>query len=61
VRILKENLLWVRGFQTVGELRQGLLAHIQGNVQPILTCGAARLKTPVQVREKQLPAMGKTA
>ena len=38
VRILKENLLWVRRFRTVEELRQALLAF-----KETLACGPARL------------------
>lgn len=52
VRTLKENLLWVRHFDTVEELRQSLLAFKEiYNRQWIV--GRHGYKTPAQVREVQ--------
>jgi putative transposase len=60
VRILKENLLWVRGFQTVEELRQGLLAF-QQTYNSRWRVGRHGYRTPEQYREKLLSAIGKAA
>ena len=55
IRTLKENLLWVRGFATVEELRQALLAFREA-------CNAAWLierhgfRPPAAIREEQLSA-----
>jgi len=52
VRILKENLLWVRHFDTVEELRKALLEFKETyNRQWIV--GRHGYKTPSQVREEQ--------
>ncbi len=52
VRILKENLLWIRHFDTVEELRKALLEFKEiYNRQWII--GRHGYKTPSQVREKQ--------
>ncbi len=51
VRTLKENLLWVRHFDTVEELRKALLEFKETyNRQWII--GRHGYKTPSQVREK---------
>lgn len=52
VRILKENLLWVRRFQTVEDLRQGLLTfkEIYNRQWRI---GRHGYRSPQQVRERQ--------
>lgn len=56
VRILKENLLWVKTFNTVEELRQALLEFKRTyNENGILQRHA--YKTPAQVRLEQLQAM----
>jgi len=60
VRILKENLLWVQGFKTVEELRQGLHAFKE-TYNRLWRVGRHGYKTPTQVRERQQPAMGKAA
>lgn len=53
VRFLKENLLWVRSFSTVEELRQALLEFKETyNRQWIVARHSYR--TPAQVREAQL-------
>lgn len=56
VRILKENLLCVRGFQAVEDLRQGLLAFKES-----WRVGRHGYKTPEQYREKLLSAFAKAA
>ena len=43
IRVLKENLLWVRRFETVEELRLAL-HRVQANLQPELDHRAARLQ-----------------
>jgi len=60
VRILKENLLWVRGFQTVGELRNGLLAF-QEIYNTRWRVGRHGYKTPEQYRKILLAALSKVA
>jgi len=56
VRILKENLLWVRDFATVEELRQALLLFQRtDNEQWIIQRHG--YKTPAQVRQEQLQVM----
>lgn len=52
VRILKENLLWVRRFQTVEELRQGLLAF-KDTYNRKWRIGRHGYRSPQQVRERQ--------
>ena len=56
VRILKENLLWVKDFSTVEELRQALIdfKHIYNENWIIQRHG---YKTPAQVRQEQLQAL----
>lgn len=56
VRTLKENLLWVRSFETVEELRQALLEfkELYNNDWLIERHGH---KTPAQVRAEQMAAM----
>ena len=60
IRTLKENLLWVRGFATVEELRQALLAFREA-------CNAAWLierhgfRPPAAIREEQLSAVALAA
>nr|WP_249115125.1 IS3 family transposase [Desulfolutivibrio sulfodismutans] len=60
VRILKENLLWVRGFQTVEDLRQGLQSFKE-TYTTRWRVGRHGYRTPEQYREKLLSAMGKAA
>lgn len=52
VRILKENLLWVRRFQRVEELRQGLLAF-KDTYNRHWRIGRHGYRSPQQVRERQ--------
>lgn len=52
VRILKENLLWVRHFETVEELRLALLEFKETYNREWIV-GRHGYKTPTQVREKQ--------
>lgn len=52
IRTLKENLLWVRHFATVEELRQGLLAFAETyNTTWLRRHG---YKTPTQIRAEQV-------
>jgi putative transposase len=60
VRILKENLLWVRGFRTVDDLRQGLLAFKE-NYNTRWRVGRHGYRTPEQNRENLLSAFAKAA
>ena len=60
VRILKENLLWVRCFQTVEDLRQGLSAFKE-TYNTRWRVGRHGCRTPEQYREKLLSALGKAA
>ena len=55
IRTLKENLLWIRSFDTVEELRQAVLAFKERYNQ---TWIVERLgyRTPAQVRAEQLPS-----
>ena len=53
IRTLKENLLWVRTFQTIEELRQALLAFRETYNTTWLIERHGFL-TPAQFREKQL-------
>ena len=56
VRILKENLLWVRDFSTVEELRQALIDFKRiYNENWILQRHG--YKNPAQVRQEQLQAL----
>ncbi len=57
IRTLKENLLWVRTFDTTEELRQELLAFRETYNTTWLIERHAFL-TPAQFREKQLPRVG---
>ncbi len=60
VRILKENLLWVRHFETVEELRLALLEFKEVyNRQWIIARHGYR--TPAQVRERQANGYGQAA
>jgi transposase InsO family protein len=52
VRILKENLLWVRHFNTVEELKKALLEFKETYNQQWIV-GRHGYKTPSQVRENQ--------
>lgn len=56
VRILKENLLWVRTFRTVEELRQALL-EFKRTYNENWIIQRHGYKTPVQVRREQLQAL----
>lgn len=60
VRILKENLLWVRGFQTVEDLRQGLLAFKE-TYNSCWLVGRHGYRTPKQHREKLISSLAKAA
>ena len=60
VRILKENLLWVRRFRTVEELRQALLAFKE-TYNTRWRVGRHGYRTPAQVRERQRAAMAEAA
>lgn len=60
VRTLKENLLWVRSFETVEDLRQGLLEYQETyNRQWII--GRHGYKAPAQVRETRARTMAPAA
>ena len=60
IRTLKENLLWVRSFNTIEELRIALLEfkELYNNQWIIERHGN---KTPAQVREEQLNTVQKAA
>lgn len=60
VRILKENLLWVRHFDTVEELRLALL-EFKDTYNREWILGRHGYKTPAQVREKQVASMREAA
>lgn len=60
VRILKENLLWVRRFQTVEDLRQGLLAFKEVYNRQ-WRIGRHGYRSPEQVRERQKLEVAKAA
>src|SRR3954452_23261624 len=53
IRTLKENLLWVRAFDTVEELRQALLVFRESYNTPWLI-ERHGFQTPAAVRQKQL-------
>jgi transposase InsO family protein len=52
IRTLKENLLWVRTFKTVEELRAALVASAKRYNETWLVA-RHRYKTPAKVREEQ--------
>ena len=56
IRVLKENLLWVRRFDTIEELRSALLAFRQTYNQSWIV-ERHGYKTPTQVRAEQITAM----
>uniref|UniRef100_A0A7V6DNT6 Integrase catalytic domain-containing protein n=1 Tax=Desulfobacca acetoxidans TaxID=60893 RepID=A0A7V6DNT6_9BACT len=56
VRILKENLLWVRTFRTLEELRQALL-EFKRTYHENWIIQRHGYKTPAQVRRQQLQAL----
>ncbi len=60
VRILKENLLWLRSFDTVEDLRQALLIF-QRNYNENWILGRHGYRTPAQVRQKQLSLLHEAA
>ena len=60
VRILKENLLWIRSFQTVEELRLALLAFKE-TYNRKWRIGRHGYRSPAQVREKQKAEVARAA
>ena len=60
VRTLKENLLWVRTFETIEELRQALLAF-RDTYNTTWLIERHCFITPEAFRQKQLPAIPKAA
>lgn len=60
VRILKENLLWVRSFDTVEELRLALLAF-KDTYNRQWRIGRHGYRSPAQVREQQKAKVTKAA
>ena len=54
IRTLKENLLWVRCFETIEELRQALLAFRESYNSTWLIARHG-FQTPAAIRHKQLP------
>lgn len=60
VRILKENLLWVRHFDTVEELRLALLEFRETYNREWIV-GRHGYKTPAQVREQQVEPLSEAA
>ena len=55
IRTLKENLLWVRPFDTVEELRQALLAFRE-TYNSTWLIDRHGFQTPTAVRQNQLPS-----
>lgn len=55
IRTLKENLLWVRCFETIEELRQALLAFRESYNSTWLIARHG-FQTPKAVRQNQLPS-----
>ena len=55
IRTLKENLLWVRRFETIEELRQALLAFKESYNSNWLI-DRHGFQTPKAVRQNQLPS-----
>ena len=53
IRTLKENLLWVRTFKTIEELRAELVAIRQSATMKLACRGGMDYKTPARVREEQ--------
>ena len=60
VRILKENLLWVRSFRTVEELRLALLAFKE-TYNRRWRIGRHGYRSPAQVRERQKVEVARAA
>jgi transposase InsO family protein len=60
VRTLKENLLWVRHFETVEELRLALL-EFQETYNNHWMIGRHGYKTPAQVKARQMACLMKAA
>lgn len=60
IRTLKENLLWVRNFETIEELRHALLAFARWYNDNWLVARHG-YQTPDQIRTSQLPAMEQAA
>lgn len=60
IRTLKENLLWIRTFDTVEELRVALL-EFKDLYNAAWLIGRHGYKTPAQVRQEQLAALAKPA
>jgi transposase InsO family protein len=60
IRTLKENLLWVRTFDPVDELRVALL-EFKATYNETWIIGRHGYKTPSQVRQEQLTALVKQA
>jgi putative transposase len=60
VRILKENLLWLRSFRDAEELREALLAF-KAEYNKCWILQRHGYKTPAQVREAQTPSLEKAA
>ena len=59
IRTLKENLLWVRHFETIEELRPALLAFREVYTRPGSLSGTA--SSPAALRQKQLQPVAKEA
>ena len=60
IRTLKENLLWLKTFDTVEELRLAL-HEFQRQYNATWLIGRHGYKTPAQVRQEQRPALAKAA
>jgi len=54
IRTLKENLLWVRSFDTIEELRQALLLELRQTYNATWLIERHGFLTPAQFRQKQL-------
>lgn len=60
IRTLKENLLWVRWFDTIEQLRQALL-DFQRTYNEEWIIQRHRYRTPAQVRQEQIETMQEAA
>jgi transposase InsO family protein len=60
IRVLKENLLWIRRFDTVEELRLALIAFRQTYNQSWII-ERHGYKTPAQVRADQIGQLARAA
>lgn len=60
IRVLKENLLWVRSFMTIEDLRNALL-EFKETYNKTWILARHGYKTPSQIRQQQLAALDRAA